>query len=456
MIKKILFALACVGTLTACNEDFKDWADPQTNPEPNAVSFGNGSVKEVGVIDMANLADGQSMVKVADITAPTASSESYAPKYKLTLSDVTYDIEQNGEISVEDLAAFLKNHNILRPVETPISAFVEMWESNGKTAIKTATSGTFNVTVKPEAPVIEDAYYFTGTVNGWNNADTSLEFTNGGGDVYENPVFTCKVPCDGSEIQFKVTPKSGIGGDWSKCLGASETEGQFLMNNAGGNFVIPANAAAKFVEISFDMMSLTWSYKYLSFSQFVYFIGATDGWSKSEQRLESPAFDGVYTGFVYVADPNGWGVAGKFQRVAGSWDDQINAGNTTCVSGIHGSDNFEFDAEGVYYITLNLVNNTISAQLVKNMNLVGDFNGWNAADDAQQMTWDADNFCFVKENAGVTSNGWKFTTNNSWDLNLGGSLTNLVTNGDNIGVAGSTIKLYPCRVANDKICCTVE
>ena len=25
---------------------------------------------------------------------------------------------------------------------------------------------------------------------------------------------------------------------------------------------------------------------------------------------------------------------------------------------------------------------------ITNMNLVGDFNGWNAADDAQQMTWD--------------------------------------------------------------------
>ena len=29
---------------------------------------------------------------------------------------------------------------------------------------------------------------------------------------------------------------------------------------------------------------------------------------------------GVYTGYVYVADPNGAGLQFKFQRVAGSWD----------------------------------------------------------------------------------------------------------------------------------------
>ena len=90
------------------------------------------------------------------------------------------------------------------------------------------------------------------------------------------------------------------------------------------------------------------------------------------------------------------------------------------------------------------------------MNLVGDFNGWNQADDAQQMTWDAENYCFVIENAGVTANGWKFTTNNSWDINLGGTIGNLWANGDNLTVEGKTIKLYPTRKDNDNIYCTVE
>lgn len=71
--------------------------------------------------------------------------------------------------------------------------------------------------------------------------------------------------------------------------------------------------------------------------------------------------------------------------------------------------------------------------------ITGDFNGWNAADDAQQMTWDAENYCYTITGAGVTTNGWKFTAN-----------------GNNISVAGSTIKLYPTRKTSDKIYCTVE
>ena len=101
---------------------------------------------------------------------------------------------------------------------------------------------------------------------------------------------------------------------------------------------------------------------------------------------------------------------------------------------------------------------------INNMNLVGDFNGWNAADDAQQMKWNATDFCFEITGAGVNTNGWKFTANNGWDINLGGNdsvepstkISDLAANGKNLGVAGSTIKLYPTRKTNDKIYCTVE
>jgi hypothetical protein len=123
-----------------------------------------------------------------------------------------------------------------------------------------------------------------------------------------------------------------------------------------------------------------------------------------------------------------------------------------------GGGNFRATAgEGVYYIELNLADGSIKGTRIKNMNLVGDFNGWNAADDAQQMTWNATDYCFEISGAGVTANGWKFTANNSWDINLGGkTLDNLVAGGDNISAVGTTIKLYPTRKGKDNIYCTVE
>jgi len=72
------------------------------------------------------------------------------------------------------------------------------------------------------------------------------------------------------------------------------------------------------------------------------------------------------------------------------------------------------------------------------------------------MTWNATDFCFEITGAGVTANGWKFTSNNTWDINLGGELSNLEANGANISAVGTTIKLYPTRKNADNIYCTVE
>lgn len=304
---------------------------------------------------------------------------------------------------------------------------------------------------------IEQAYYLTGSINGWNNTDTTYKLTNDGSDPYANPTFKMRIPApeDGGNVEFKMTPESGLGGDWSKCLASGKGDGTFAYNNGGDNLVINAVEGAKYYDITFNMMDLTWSYKAVNFNPFIYFIGATDGWANADQKLAHQG-DGVYTGYCYVADPNEWGLGFKFQRVAGSWDNEINAGTFTTKTGVTGDNNIEVAEAGVYYFTVDLANASITAMKVTNMNLVGDFNGWNAADDAQQMQWDAENFCYVITGASVTASGWKFTTNNSWDVNLGGDLNNLEGNGSNISAVGTTIKLYPTRKNSDNIYCTVE
>ena len=204
------------------------------------------------------------------------------------------------------------------------------------------------------------------------------------------------------------------------------------------------------------MMELTWSYKAISFDPFVYFIGATDGWSASDQRLAAVS-DGVYTGFLYVADPNGWGLEFKFQLEPGNWDKQLNSNNLVEIGGDFekGGDNIKASAgEGVYFVNLDLNTNVLSATKVEKMGIIGDFNGWGGDVD---MTWNATDYCFEATGAGVTANGWKFRINADWAINLGGTtLTDLVANGDNLTAVGNIIKLYPTRKTSDKIYCTVE
>lgn len=454
--------------MAACTEDFKDWSQPQVVPQPATVSFADGSVATVSTISLNALDEAQEAVQVCQITAPTASNAAYAPFYTVTLGGTdTYNLDNEGRMNVSDLQSYLvANYGSNPNVSHAIDAFVEMWIGDGATNVKTATSGVFQIVASPKAPYIEAAYYLTGSINGWDNTDMTYQLTNDGTDPYENPTYTCRInaPEDGSNVEFKMTPASGIGGDWSGCLAAGEEEGKFVYNNAGGNLVIEAVEGAVFYDLTFNMIELTWSYAAVKFDPFVYFIGATDGWATPDQKLALADEDGTYTGYIYVADPNGWGLEFKFQKIAGDWGEnsQLNSNNLTEITGDFekGDDNIKAAAgEGVYYVTLNVATNTLQAVKITNMNLVGDFNGWNAADDTQQMTWDAENFCYVITGAGVTANGWKFTANNAWDINLGyaeGSLTDLAANGANISETGSTIKLYPTRKTSDKIYCTVE
>ena len=206
------------------------------------------------------------------------------------------------------------------------------------------------------------------------------------------------------------------------------------------------------------MAEMTYTITPLDFDPYVYFIGATDGWSKAEQKLALTDESGIYTGYLYCADPNGWGNEFKFQKIPGDWDSQLNSGSFTGgISGdfADGGDNIKANAgEGVYFVTLDMANLTLNAVKVEKMGIIGDFNGWGGD---VEMTWNADDYCFEATDAGVNDKGWKFRINADWGINLGGtSLGNLVANGDNLTVVGNTIKLYPTRKDNDNIYCTVE
>ena len=319
---------------------------------------------------------------------------------------------------------------------------------------------------------IAENYYLIGGPGDWNNSKAQ-KFSHSDKSVFDDPVFTYTFESTGGEMWFAFGDDEAIDavgeGVWNKLFGTTgdskDLSGSFDRRyNLDGDHSFCVDGSAKFYRFSVNMMDYTYTITPINFAQYVYFIGATDGWANAEQKLESASMDGVYTGYVYCADPNGWGNEFKFQRVAGSWDNEINSGTFT--GGItgdfaDGGGNIKANAgEGVYYVTLDLANNTLNAVKINNMNLVGSFNSWNPADDSKQMTWDANEFCYVITNAGVTADGWKFTANNDWGINLGygagNSLTDLVGNGGDIKVAGNTIKLYPTRKNSDKIYCTVE
>ena len=356
MFKKILFGMSALALLTACNEDFKDWAEPQTNaPVPAKTVTWTVSAAQQEAFVLDDISAG--VVKLINVTLPEGiSAESYNVKLTgegTTYADYNITADEGGYVSVADLQ----------------KATTEMYNVE-------AVERTFNAVVSTNVNVVGQE----------GNAAVSM--------VSE-------------PLVVKVVPMKP------------------------------------------------------QFNPFIYFIGATDGWSVADQKLASPNGDGLYTGYCYVADPNGWGLAFKFQRVAGSWDNEINAGTFTSKEGVTGDNNIEVAEEGVYFFEVNLVSNSIKATKVNVMGIIGDFNGWGGD---VVMTWNATDFCYEATGAGVNANGWKFRVNNDWAINLGANdsvepsniISDLVANGKNLGVVGNTIKLYPTRKTSDKIFCTVE
>lgn len=464
MIKKILLGMTLLMSMVSCTEDYTDWGTPQSNPQEEAVSFGKGSVTPVDVINLADVKTEK--VKVASIVAPTSSNASYTPTYKINIGGRAFDIDTEGNMAKADLVNYIVDKFGKRPTERDIDATLDAWVSNGATAVKMATSETFQVKAIPEAPVIEEGYYLVGDmfttddVDGWTK-EVAKAFNHSDKDVYEDPVFTVSFETTKADQYWKIIPKKNIDADdlWAAGVVGPKVDGDDSMTGALTNGDAKAGKIAKAgkYKLTINMMDYTYTIEEVNYDPFIYFIGSTDGWKSSDQKLALvDEAKGVYTGYVYVADPNGAGLQFKFQRVAGSWDNEINAGAFVSFGGAATNENGNIGVnagEGVYYFDVNLSEGTITATKIETMGMIGGFNNW---DGDAVMTWNAEEYCFEATNVGVTADGWKFRVNGGWDINLGGSLNNLTAGGDNITVAGNTVKLYPTRKTNDNIYCTVE
>ena len=455
-------------SMVSCTEDFTDWAHPQTNPEEKAVAFGDGSVTPVDYV--IKLADVKTeTVKVASIKAPTSSNAAYTPTYKINFDGQSFDIDADGNMATADLANYIVEKYGKRPTERDIDATLDAWVSNGATAVKMATSATFQVKAIPEAPVIENGYYLVGDmfnaegVDGWNTVSDKQAFKHSDKDVYEDPIFTISFETTKADQYWKIIPKKNAdaGDIWAAGVVGPKVDGDDSMTGAltnGGDAKAGKIAKAGKYKLTINMMDYTYTIEEVNYDPFIYFIGSTDGWSSSDQKLALvDDAKGVYTGYVYLADPNGAGFEFKFQRAQGNWDTAIGAGTFVSFGGAAiGVDNGNIGVnagEGVYYMDVNLSEGKITATKVEKMGIIGGFNNWEG--DAV-MTWNAKEYCFEATNVGVTADGWKFRVNGGWDINLGGSINDLTAGGDNISVAGNTVKLYPTRKTSDKIFCTVK
>lgn len=456
-------------SMVSCTEDYTDWGNPQSNSQEEAVAFGNGSVTPVDVINLADVTTEK--IKVASIVAPTSSDAAYTPNYKINFDGQSFDIDADGNMAKADLVNYITNKYGKRPKERDIDATLDAWQSNGSTAVKMVTSETFQVKAIPEAPFIDAAYYLVGDmfttddVNGWTKG-VAKAFNHSEKDVYDDPIFTVSFETTKADQYWKIIPKKNIDADdlWAPGVVGPKVDGDDSMTGALTNGEAKAGKIAKAgkYKLTINMMDYSYTIEEVNYDPFIYFIGSTDGWKSNDQKLALvDDAKGVYTGYVYLADPNGAGFEFKFQRAKDNWETAIGASTFVTFKesaiGVANGNLGVKDGKGVYYMDVNLSEGTITATKIETMGMIGGFNNW---DGDAPMTWNAEEYCFEATfeapNVGVTADGWKFRVNGDWPINLGGSLNNLTAGGDNLTVAGKTVKLYPTRKTKDNIYCTVE
>ena len=423
--------------MAGCTEDYKDWAQPfQNGPEePVSVSI---SVSPGAAVDFATITDETVKLFSASVSNPEGAEATYTAS--ITNEDGSKEIaiktDENFFCSTAELESAVNalwgRRPVARTIPVKVLAYVKV---NG---VAIASTGTTTLTATPNAPIIEEAYYITGTVNGWDNTNTDYELSNGGADPYENSIFTVMIPGDKvtGDIEFKVTPKSGLGGDWSKCLTASDTEGIFATNNAGGNLKVAYVKGAKFYRIQFDLMNQTWSGAGLSFGDYFYEIGNESGWGTSH-ALAGPANDGKYKGYYYL---NG---EFKFKPNADNWDDDLEYVSGTTTSGTltdAGGPNCPDPGEGFYEIFLDAGALNYTLTKIESVSMIGGFNEW--ASDLE-MTYNAEEGCWEVTTDQV-SGEYKFRANHDWAINWGGDVKGLTQDGANLSIDGGshTFKLY--------------
>ena len=186
-------------------------------------------------------------------------------------------------------------------------------------------AGEINIILTPVAPQIAENYYLVGGPNDWEQSAVNkmLKFNHSSLSVVDDPVFSVVFPASEGDTWFAFGDDEACeaiaGGTWNKLFGtkgeSTDLKGSFdYRYNLGDDhsFCVPAGSG-KFIKLQINMMTFEYEITPLNYQEFIYVPGNGQkyntgaegmpewGWTPElAAALQSPNFDGVYTGYVYL------------------------------------------------------------------------------------------------------------------------------------------------------------
>ena len=326
-----------------------------------------------------------------------------------------------------------------------------------------------------EALNIAENYYLIGGPGEWNNSKAQ-KFSHSDKSVFEDPVFTYTFESTGGEMWFAFGDDEAIDavgeGVWNKLFGtkgdSKDLSGSFDRRyNLDGDHSFCVDGSARYYRFSVNMMDYTYEITPLNFAEFIYVPGNAQkyntaapgmpewGWTPElAPALRSASFNGIYEGFAYMDGDF------KFTKER-NWNAEYNYNDFTSYSSMFklgDGSNINCTEPGYYKLVADVANGSLTATKLT----------WGLVGPATAGGWDAPSYTVMRYNmvedcweitTQLNADKFKFTTNGSWDINLGGdSVDDLWEGGPDLVIseAGTyTIKLYPSRAQSDKMYATI-
>lgn len=279
----------------SCSEDFKDWADPQTNPQEDAITIPGFTATAAQAIDFASVTtDSVNTFSLSSAALPEGFTLGNArleltPQGVENATKTTVNTDLNGKGAVADLAPVVESAYGKRPTARTFDAQVYVNAIKDGQAVL-IDAGKINLVMTPKAPFIDTNYYLVGQMTDWS-LDTKFKFTHSDADVYEDPVFTIMFTTTDDNQYWKIIPQGNVdaGNIWAvennpKGVVGVEKDGDDAMSGTlltttskGEKANAGKIAKAGIYQMTINMMDYTYSIKQIAPEY--YLVGALQSWS---------------------------------------------------------------------------------------------------------------------------------------------------------------------------------
>lgn len=425
----------------SCSEDFKDWADPQTNPQEDAITIPGFTATAAQAIDFASVTtDSVNTFSLSSAALPEGFTLANArleltPQGVENATKTTVNTDLNGKGAVADLAPVVESAYGKRPTARTFDAQVYVNAIKDGQAVL-IDAGKINLVMTPKAPFIDTNYYLVGQMTDWS-LDTKFKFTHSDADVYEDPVFTIMFTTTDDNQYWKIIPQGNVdaGNIWAvennpKGVVGVEKDGDDAMSGTlltttskGEKANAGKIAKAGTYQMTINMMDYTYSIKQIAPEY--YLVGALQSWSDQNMSCLMTAETAMVQNFTtkWTGDANLkiW-LGSDF----GKWDNAFGSASGDGVSAAEGKLKANGGAivcpekDAYYTFTADFSTMTYKWTKLANQNptefkyvsLIGVGGKWNDGDDIDLKQEAPHNWYLAKQE--IPAGGLKIRADHKW------------------------------------------